>query len=100
LFDSYDSGTAIEPANYSQLLSTAAVAELSHIMLLDNPCEDKMRVVEDYIRTIQLAYLRNQYEEHRLKADELERMGDSRFLQELAESQRIKYEISKLHHSE
>ena len=100
LFDSYNAGTVIEPANYSQLLSTAAVAELSHIMLLDNPCEDKMRVVEDYIRTIQLAYLRNQYEEHRLKADELERMGDSRFLQELAESQRIKYEISKLHHSE
>lgn len=97
LFIAYNMGKVIEPANYSLSLSTAAVGELSHIMLLDNPCEDKIRMVEDYIRTIQLAYLRNQYEEHRLKADELERMGDSRFLQELAESQRIKHEISKLH---
>jgi DNA primase len=100
LFIAYNMGKAIEPANCSLLLSAAAAAELSHIMLLDNPCEDKMRMVEDCIRTIQLAYLRNQYEEHRLKADELERMGDSRFLQELAESQRIKHEISKLHLSE
>ena len=31
-----------------------------------------------------------------LRADELERLGDSRFLQELAESQRIKHEIDPI----
>ncbi|MBU2701518.1 DNA primase [Sporomusaceae bacterium BoRhaA] len=97
LLIAYNMGKVIEPAQCSLSVSTEAATELSHIMLLDNPCEDKVKMVDDYIRTIQLAYLRNQYEEHRLKADELERMGDSRFLQELAESQRIKHEISKLH---
>lgn len=37
--------------------------------------------------------LERSYEEHRLRADEYERLGDDRFLQELAESQKIKDEI-------
>lgn len=97
LFLAYNKGTVIEPEELSLSLRAEESAELSHIMLLDNPCEDKVRLIDDYIRTIQLAHLNNQYEQHRLKADELERMGDSRFLQELAESQRIKHEINKLY---
>ncbi|MFQ9523981.1 MAG: hypothetical protein ACLR2G_11535 [Phascolarctobacterium faecium] len=41
--------------------------------------------------------LERSYEEHRLRADEYERLGDDRFLQELAESQKIKDEIKKLY---
>ena len=37
------------------------------------------------------------YEKHRLLADEYERLGDSRFLQELAESQKIKDAIKNLY---
>jgi DNA primase len=60
-------------------------------------CDDVVRWIDDCIKTIHSAHLKNLYEQHRLLADELERMGDSRFLQELAESQRIKHEINKLY---
>ena len=97
LSSDYSATGKIDPEGISLRLSQAAAAELSGIMLLETPCEDKVRLVDDYIRAIELAFLKNQYDEHRLKADELERMGDSRFLQELAESQRIKHEINKLY---
>ena len=54
------------------------------------------QVIDDCIKAVHLSHYQRLYEQHRLKADELERMGDSGFLQELAESQRIKNEISKL----
>ena len=56
-----------------------------------------MKTVEDLLRQVQRARLEQLFEQHRLQADEFERMGDSRFLQELAESQRIKHEIDQLH---
>ncbi len=79
-------------------LSEKAKIEFSHIMLMDIQFDDVVKFLEDCIKTIRLAHLTALYEQHRLMADELERMGDSSFLQELAESQRIKHEISKLHH--
>ena len=79
-------------------LSEKASNEFSHIMLMENQFDDVVQLVDDCIKTIRLAHLTVLYEQHRLLADELERMGDSNFLQELAESQRIKHEISKLHH--
>ena len=69
---------------------------LSNILLQEPLPGDTIRVVDDCIRAVHLSYYQRLYEQHRLKADELERMGDSRFLQELAESQRIKNEINKL----
>ncbi|MDL2281091.1 DNA primase [Selenomonadales bacterium OttesenSCG-928-I06] len=85
-------------------LSEEAKTELSQIMLMDlntvnNPSieQDLMRYVDGCIKSIKLAYLNNLYETHRLIADELERLGDDRFLQELSESQKIKNEINKLH---
>ncbi|MDF2636699.1 MAG: dnaG [Pelosinus sp.] len=78
-------------------LSEKANSEFSHIMLMENQFDDVAKQVDDCIKTIRLAYLTALYEQHRLMADELERLGDSGFLQELAESQRIKHEISKLH---
>lgn len=79
--------------------SLALNEELSRIWLLPIPNEQIVQVVEDCLKLIELAYYKRLYEVHRLKADELERMGDSRFLQELAESQRIKDEINKLYHT-
>lgn len=79
-------------------LSEKANNEFSHIMLMEIQLQDVVKSVDDCIKTIRLAHLTTLYEQHRLMADELERMGDSSFLQELAESQRIKHEISKLHH--
>ena len=45
------------------------------------------------------AFLEKQYEKHRLLADEFERSGDERFIDELIESQRIQHEIKKLYGS-
>lgn len=96
LYDAYNMGNKVEPAAWSNKLSEEANTELSHIMLIDGQFTDLARVVDDYIRTIRLARLRVLFEQHRLRADELERMGDSHFQEELAESKRINDEIKKL----
>jgi DNA primase len=69
---------------------------LSNSLLAEPISEDIDQVIDDCIKAVHLSHYQRLYEQHRLKADELERMGDSGFLQELAESQRIKNEISKL----
>lgn len=99
IFDAYNTGKQIEPAALSVALSVEASTELSHIMLIDTQFQDVVQTVDDCIKTIRLARLSEQYEQHRLRADELERMGDSGFLQELAQSQRIQHEIKKIHQS-
>ncbi len=101
IFDAYNRENNITQAAFTagvNALSEKANNEFSHIMLLENQFDDVIKLVDDCIKTIRLAHLTVLYEQHRLNADELERMGDSNFLQELAESQRIKHEISKLHH--
>lgn len=80
----------------AKMLSEDASAELSHCLVEEFGQEDEQQLFEDCLKTLHLAYLRKLYEEHRLKADELERMGDDGFLQELAESQRIKNEMDEL----
>ncbi len=100
IFNAYNMGKNIIDAAVNSELSETANSEFSHIMLIDIAYEDVTQLIDDCIKTIRLTYLQKLYEEHRLRADELERMGDSRFLQELAESQRIKHEISKLHISQ
>lgn len=96
IFMANDAGEKLEPAALAMGLSETASAELSHIMLIDEQCADITKVVDDCLKTIRLARLKALYEQHRLKADELERMGDSRFQEELAESKRINDEIRKL----
>lgn len=101
LFTAYNMEKNITPTILNtgvNSLSEKANNELSHIMLMEIPFDDVVKLVDDCIKTIRIAHLTTLYEQHRLMADELERMGDSSFLQELAESQRIKHEISKLHH--
>lgn len=72
-------------------------AMVSGVAVLPLPEGERLELVDDCIRVMRIAALRRRYEQHRLRADELERLGDSRFLQELAESQRIKHEIDQLH---
>ncbi|SDE62320.1 DNA primase [Sporomusa acidovorans] len=101
IFNAYNMEKNISQAAFNagvNSLSEKASSEFSHIMLMENEFDDEVKLIDDCIKTIRLAHLTALYEQHRLMADELERMGDSNFLQELAESQRIKHEISKLHH--
>lgn len=98
LFNAYNMKNIVDPAVLATAMSEAAGAELSHIMLADNPQGgDITKIVDDCLRTICLTRLNEQYEQQRVKVEELERVGDSRCLQELAEMQRIKDEINKLH---
>ena len=75
-------------------LGEEAAAELSRTLI-----EEIVGQEEDFttlLRTIRLAQLRTAFEEHRLRADEMERKGNSDFLQELQKSQRIKQKIDEL----
>lgn len=99
IFNAYNMEKNIADVNFLEALGTEADNELSHIMLMDIDLNNVAQMVDDCLKTIRLTSLKNLYEQHRLRADELQRMGDSSFLQELAESQRINDEISKLHQS-
>jgi DNA primase len=99
IFKEYNMGKDITDTAWTMMLSEAANAELSHIMLIDIQYNDNdsIKMVDDCIKNMRLTNLKLLYEQHRLRADELERLGDSGFLQALAESQRINDEINKLH---
>jgi DNA primase len=98
IFNEYNMGKDIADNAWTMSLSEAANAELSRIMLIEIQYNDIRKMVDDCIKSMRLTQLKVLYEQHRLRADELERIGDSRFLQELAESQRINNEINKLHY--
>ncbi|GMB00840.1 DNA primase [Pelosinus sp. IPA-1] len=99
IFKEYNMGKDITDTAWTMMLSETANAELSHIMLIDIQYNDSdsIKMVDDCIKNMRLTNLKLLYEQSRLRADELERLGDSGFLQALAESQRIKDEINKLH---
>lgn len=96
MITAYNMGKSPAPDLFASTLPEEAANELSNIMVMDIQMEDITRTVDDCIRTVRLARLKAIQEQHRLRADELERMGDSSYRQELAESQRIQDEINKL----
>lgn len=97
IFNEYNMGNNLADTAWTMSLSEIANEELSMIMLMDIQYDDSRKMADDCIKSMRLTKLKGLYEQHRLRADELERIGDSRFLQELAESQRINNEINKLH---
>lgn len=99
LLAAYNRKKEVAPDSLGDELSDTAMKELSQIMFLDQHPNDITRVVDDCVRAVRLARLRRQCEQQRSKVEELERMGDSRYLQELAEIQRINDEITKLYNA-
>jgi DNA primase len=57
---------------------------------------DIEQLAKDCIRLLEKSFWEQKYDERRKRAAEYERTGDGRFAQELAKSQKIKNEISKL----
>ena len=86
----------VVPSLVADRLQESASNEFSHIMLMEMECADVVRLLDDCVRTIHMGHLKTLFEQHRLMADELQRLGDSRYLQELAESKRINDEINKM----
>lgn len=99
LFNAYNMGKSLVPDLLASSLPEAAANELSNIMVMDIQLNDMARMVDDCLKTIRIARLKALREQHQIRAHELERMGDSNYRQELAESQRIQDEINKLYQS-
>ena len=78
-------------------LEGPAQSMLAGIRTKTLPTGDGVQFVDDCLRRLRRLYLEQEYEKHRLLADEYERSADERFLQELMETQRIKDEIKKLY---
>lgn len=84
-------------AELFRLLSPEASTAFAAIMAKNVQPGDEEKLIADCIRMMNKSRLEALYEKHRLLADEYERLGDSRFLQELAESQKIKDAIKNLY---
>ena len=78
-------------------LDGAGQSALAGIRTRAMPTQNGEQFVEACLRQLQRNYLEQEYERHRLLADEYERSADERFMQELQETQRIKDEIKKLY---
>lgn len=81
------------------LLTEEQMSVVAGLLSRHVPDGDCSKIIEDCLRQMQKAFLEQQYEKHRLLADEFERSGDKRFIDELIESQRIQHEIKKLYGS-
>ena len=77
-----------------ETLGAEAEEEISHALIEEVP--EKKDSYEACLRVLLLAQLRKAFEESRLRADAMEREGNSNFLQELSKSQRIKQRIDEL----
>jgi DNA primase len=96
IWKSYAEGKAPQPETLVQNLGEAAVKLLSRLMLNEEASFDFTQALDDCIRIILLARLNEQYEAHRMKADEMLRRGDLEYVQELTNAQRILTKISDL----
>lgn len=80
----------------AEQLSDNAYSELSHCLVEEFTTDDDNVLIEDCLKLLRRYYLNSDYEKHRLLADELQRNGDNRFLEELKISQQIRMELDNL----
>lgn len=90
-------GSTCTVEELSNNLDDGAQTALARILAYQLPDGDTEKLMHDCLLRLQRTYLENEYEKHRLLADEYERSADERFIKELMESQRIKNEIKKLY---
>ena len=77
-------------------LSETAATEISRALAEDTGTMDVLEAYDDSMRRLRRAYLAQLFEEHTRRADRWEKENDARFLQELAQIQRIKNEMEGL----
>lgn len=80
----------------AEKLSEAAYSELSHCLVEEISTTDDVQFTEDCLKRLRQYYLNNNYEKHRLLADQLQRNGDSRFLDELKITQQLRTQMDNL----
>ncbi len=91
-----EKGEQPKDAEAMESLGEDASAELSRALVEETAGREPGRLYEDCVRVLLRAHLAAQFEKHRLLADAMQREGNSNFLQELKESQRIKEEMDNL----
>lgn len=80
----------------AEKLSEEAYSELSHCLVEEISTTDNVQFTEDCLKRLRRYYLNNNYEKHRLLADQLQRNGDSRFLDELKITQQLRTQMDNL----
>ena len=96
IWRSYAAGNTPRPEDLLQIMDEDAVKYLSRLTLDEGQGPEKDQALDDCIRIILLARLNEEYESHRLQADEMLRRGDLDYVQELMNAQRILTKISDL----
>ncbi len=71
-------------------LSNEAATELAQIMTKDLAEENGEKLVDDCLRQMRRGALERSYEEHRLRADEYERLGMTAFCRNLRKARKLK----------
>ena len=80
----------------AEKLSEEAYSELSHCLVEEISTTDDVQFTEDCLKRLRRYYLNNNYEKHRLLADQLQRSGDSRFIDELKITQHLRTQLDNL----
>ena len=96
IWQCYAAGEVPRPEKLVQNLDDGAVKLLSRMMLDVNQGPEVSQALDDCIRIILLTQLNEEYEAYRMQADEMLRKGDSQYVQELMNAQRILTKISDL----
>lgn len=87
---------AFTDIDVAEKLSEEAYSELSHCLVEEISTTDDVQFTEDCLKRLRRYYLNNNYEKHRLLADQLQRNGDSRFLDELKITQQLRTQMDNL----
>lgn len=96
IWRSYAGGKTPRADELIQTLDEESVQLVSRLMLQEMQGPEVTQALEDCIRNVLLARLGEEYEVCRLLADEKSRRGDSSYVQELMNAQRILTKISDL----
>ena len=96
LYELHLAGETPTDARAQAELSETAATEISRALAEDTGTMDVLEAYDDSMRRLRRAYLAQLFEEHTRRADRWEKENDARFLQELAQIQRIKNEMEGL----
>lgn len=80
----------------AEKLSDEAYSELSHCLVEETPADNDMQFTADCLKLLHRYYLSTNYEKHRLLADQLQRNGDSKFIDELKIAQQLRTQLDNL----
>lgn len=95
LLKCWQEGIYQDPRDLFAQLSEKGTEELTTILNLNLPIATLPAILADCLNLLQAAALKKEYEKHSQLAEQYEKEGNEKFLQELEECRRIKLEVEK-----